>query len=348
MRSLMICLFYLLMAMSLIIIGCEDDPKPPVEMVEEMAGAEEPPPPPSTIDERCPNVQASTQLLVLYPDRVDLFERDSTKLQVTKRCTFMALAERDGVNARGLSQSPTGNFLVIDDVGEQGAQILIYSNNGEYSHTVEPNINLAQPGGIWRIGDRFVVWSAATSNLYELDQDGTFIGPYLPPQQMSSRMSNVVELLDIGPDQEDRPRVLAIFTDRPPQLFAFPASPSIASEEVSGVIGADLIPTPVGNKLILSATLEGSVKGVVRYRQLNSGRSAPELEDTLVIESDEGFGNGADILSMEEGFYLLDTSNNAQGAILSSFSEMGVLQEQSVLGNEIPRGLYLESIFKDF
>lgn len=302
----------------------------------------------STIDDRCPNARAGVQLLVLYSDRVEAYTQDEVGFKVTKSCTFIAQAEQGADNATGMAIGADGRIFIVAPEGEAGGAVYVYSNNGEFERKVEPNINLKDISRIWRINDGFAVWVSRNASLYKLDTEGDFVGVYTPPEQGSSRLQNLNDLEYIDDDEEGRPRILALFSDRAPQLFAFPNSPIL--EGMGAANAVSVIETAVGKKLLMTGEVDGTTKGVGQFRQVTSGRMAPAYEETLVYESDPGFGDGKDIASFEDGFFILDSGDAGERSpSLNSFNTFGIPQEQSSLdSNDIPLEMTRTSIFGDF
>lgn len=294
----------------------------------------------STIDERCPEARAGVQILVLYPDRVEAFSQDEVGFKVSRSCTFIAHAEQGAEGATGMAISPDGRVLIVAPEGEAGGSVYMYSNNGEFERKVGPNINLKDVSRIWAVEEGFAVWISRNGSLYHLTDEGEFDGSYTPPQQNSSRLMNLTDMEYIGADDEGNHRLLALFSDAPPQLFAFPNSPVF--EGISSGFAVSPIETPVGKKLLVSGVVEGSTKGVGQYRYVTSGRMAPNYEGTLVYETDPGYGDGQDIASFEDGFFVLDTGDNeARAPSLNSFNTSGVPQEPNPLNVD---GLPIEMV----
>ena len=302
----------------------------------------------STIDDRCPNARAGVQILILYNDRVEAYVQDEVGFKVTKSCTFIAQAEQGADNATAMAIGPEGKVFILAPEGEAGGSVYIYSNNGEFERKVDPNINLKDVSRIWKINDGFVVWVSRNASLYKLDPAGEFVSVYTPPEQGSSRLQNLTDLEYIDDDEEGRPRILALFSDRPPQLFAFPNSPVF--EGMVSATAVSVIETSVGKKPLMTGVIEGTTRGVGQFRQVTSGRMAPAYDDTLVYETDDGFGDGKDIASFEDGFFILDSGDNGERSpSLNSFNTSGIPQEQSSLASEdTPLEMTRTLIFGDF
>lgn len=302
----------------------------------------------STIDDRCPNARAGVQILVMYNDRVEAFAQDEVGFKVTKSCTFIAQAEQGANNATAMAIGPEGRVFITAPEGEAGGSVYVYSNNGEFEKKVGPNINLKDVSRIWRINGGFVVWISRNASLYKIDAEGEFVGVYTPPEQGSSRLQNLSDMEYIGDDEEGRPRILALFSDRAPQLFAFPNSPIL--EGMVSANAVSLVETSVGKKPLMTGVIEGTTRGVGQFRHVTSGRMAPAYESTLVYETDDGYGDGKDIANFEDGFYILDSGNDGERSpSLNSFNTSGIPQEKNSLGSDdIPLEITRTLIFGDF
>ena len=302
----------------------------------------------TTIDDRCPDARAGVQFLVLFSDRVEAFKQDEVGFKVSRSCTFIQHSEQGVAEGVAMAVSPQGNFLILAPEGEAGGSVYVYSNNGEFIGKQGPNINLKDASRIWTINDGFIVWIQRTGSLYQLDRDGVFVGPYTPPQANSTRLQNLTDIEYIEEDPEDGHRLLALFSDQPPKLFAFPNSPELS--RIPSAQAVSTIVTQTGKKLLISGQVSGEMKGVALFRQVNSGRMAPAFENNLVYDSDPEYGDGRDIASFEDGFYILDSGGDgARASSLNSFNTSGVPQEQSPLGVEgIPLEMARVTIFSDF
>ena len=228
-----------LVAMSVVWTGCTEDPAPSMPMDEmDMMVDMELPDVGTTADERCEDARSSDMVLVLFADRVEGMKRnqaDGNKLDYV--CTVLALHEQGIRNAKAITLAPDGNLWVVqtedlpvenegDEVVEGGA-VYIYSANGDFERKVDPHPNLKGVAQIWTLNEDVIVWSERTSNLYKLNADGTMGGSYPLPGQSSARITNLTDLLYLEMDDENGPRLAATFSDRPPQVFAFPNNSSI-------------------------------------------------------------------------------------------------------------------------
>jgi len=305
-------------------------------------------------EDRCEGARSKVQVLALYGDRLEAFKEDELQWEVEHYCPFLTFHEEGVTTVKGMARSPEEGFTVVYDAGEAGGGVLMYDNNGVFIRAVEPNINLASPGGIWWVEEGYVVWSESSKNLYKLDAEGDFVNTYTPPMQTSARLSNLTDMVYIGRDEEDNPRLLATFSDRAPQLFAFPDSPSFDESEVKGAWAITLVETQIGKKVVFSGEVDGLSGGVTQYRPINSGRMTPALDDVLIFGSDDGYGNGADITPIYnaeggdlQGFFILDTSEET-GPQVSSFNSFGILQEKTSLEEHgAPMAIVRTRIFKD-
>jgi hypothetical protein len=304
----------------------------------------------SSIDDRCPNAQAQNRLLVLYADRVDIFKRDELGFLTTYDCTFLALSEQGVTEASGLAYDESGNFYVVQAEGDAGGSIYVYSNNGEYIKKIGPDINLKEVKGIWPMVGEFVVWSARNANLYKFNPSDESVSPYNLPQQVGSRILNLTDLQYLGVDSENsEPMVLATFSDRPPQLFAFPFSPSFEADEMGPAHAITTVDTPIGIKFLISGQIEGGDDGIMRYRPVSLGRVPPTQDGVLVYATDPGYGDGKDMAIVGEILFVLDSGSQSGTPSLNSFNAEGFPQEQNPLNRPgTPLALYQVSIFQDF
>lgn len=304
-------------------------------------------PPETPIDERCPDAQAGTFLLVLFPDRVDAYrQRDFGASYV---CRFLSLSENGITQATGMALDREGTtFYVVQPEDERGS-VYAFDVNGGFVRKVATNVNLAGVDGIWNTyGDRFVAWSATTQNLYELAADGTYRTLYSPPQFPGSRVDAITDILFL-----DQDAMLATFSDRPAQLFKAPFAPSWPADEVGPGNAIDGVETEEGVKILMTAQIggEGNGYGVALYEPAISGRAPPEIEAVLVPASEEVV-DGIDIVGLSNGFLVLD-SNLAGTAKITSYNSDGAFQQSIPLevqagesGN--PRLMMSARIFPDF
>ena len=331
------------------LLACDDnDPSaiidmevPDMEILPDMT-------PISTIDDRCPTARAGIQLLVLFPDRVEAYKQDEVGFKVSRSCTFIAHAEQGASNAVGMAIGSDGKVLIVAPEGEEGGSVYIYTNDGEFERKVGPNINLKDVSRIWAVEDGYMAWIQRNGSMYHLTSEGEFDGSYTPPQATSSRLQALSDVEYIGEDRDGNPQLLTLFSDRAPKLYAFPNSPEF--EGVTAATAVATIETAVGKKLLVSGEVQGSTRGVGRYDQVTSGRMPPAYEETIVLEVDPGYGDGADIASFEDGFYILDSgSNGERSPSLNSFNTNGIPQEQNLLSVEgIPLEMIRTLIFSGF
>ncbi|MCB9550687.1 MAG: hypothetical protein H6705_02025 [Myxococcales bacterium] len=304
-------------------------------------------PPETPIDERCPDAQAGSFLLVMFPDRVDAYrQRD---FGASYFCRFLSLSENGISNATGMVLDRDGTtFYVVQPEGDRGS-VYAFDTNGGFIRKVTTNVNLAGVDGIWNtFGDRFVAWSATTQNLYELGADGSYRTLYRPPQFPGSRVDAVTDILFL-----DQDAMLATFSDRPAQLFKAPFAPTWPPDEVGPGNAVDGVETEEGVKLLMTAQIggEGNGYGVVLYEPAISGRAPPEIESVLVPASEEVV-DGIDIVGLPNGFLVLD-SNLAGTAKITSYNAMGEFQQSIPLTIGVgegpsPRMMMPARIFPDF
>lgn len=296
-----------------------------------------------SIDERCPDAQLGTYLLVQFPDRVDAYrQRD---LGASYFCEFLALADNGITNATGFVQSRDGSTFYVVQPEENGGSIYAFSANGEFIRKVTTNVNLAGVDGIWNtFGDRYIAWSATSQNLYEIEDDGTFRTLYSPPQWQGSRVDGITDILFLDQDS-----MLATFRDRPAQLFKAPFAPTWPEDEVGPGNAVEGVETEEGIKILMTAQVggEGNGYGVILYEPAISGRAPPEQESVLVPAS-EDVVDGIDIVGLPNGFLVLD-SNLAGTAKITGFDAEGMPMGTIPLeGGGNPDSMFRARIFPDF
>ena len=307
------------------------------------------PPPPegespeAPIEDRCPDGQAGTYMLMLYPDRVDIYrQRDFNSAY---ECEFLALAANGITNAAGIVRGEDGMFYVLD-VSESCGEVFAFDSNGAFVGRVEANANLAGAKGLWpTFGDDFVAWSGTSSNLYELTPEAHFRRTYTPPAwRGGSRVEGITDILFVAQD-----RVLVTFSDRPAKLFAAPNSPDFPDDQVGPANAVTGIETPEGIKILMTAQIGGAGNGygVVLYRPAQSGRTPPEQERILVSASE--IVDGIDILGLRGniGFAVLDSGLGGTPSV-SFFDVEGTRQDQVDLGGEgEPIKMLFENVLPD-
>jgi len=340
--------------------GCPADPAPappdaaPPDMAADMEVDAGPPPDMqwTAPDERCPEARSKVLVLAAYADRVEALAQDERGFKVSPLCTFIDLRELGVTTARGVAQGADEGFVFVYDAGDEGGALLFYSNNGEVVRRTPVNINLKDPKGLWAVGGGFVALSGASGQLYRFDAEGGFVGPYTPPQQSSARLPTLTDLQDLGADAMGNPMVLAVFSDRPPRLFAFPAALDFPETDVGAAWAITLVPSQIGDKVAISGAVGGARGGVQLYRPVVSGRTLPVKEpiDPLIYagETPDFYGNGADLTPMDDGFFVLDTG--ATGPRVTSYNTFGIPQEESAIGGleGAPIRLIRTRVFKDF
>lgn len=307
-----------------------------------------------SIDERCPDARAGEYLLVVYPDRVQALrfrvnvgQPDEPTFVFSDFCTFLALKDNGISTANGAVQAvpgPDGYFYVVSDSDGRG-RIHKFSNDGEFDRLVGSNVNLDRPSGIWpTFGDEFIVHSGLNNNLYRLAADGSFRGPWTPPQWEGSRIPNVTDMVFIGQEA-----VVMTFSDAPARLFKFPFSPEFRAQDVGPANAVKAVQADEGTKLLMSAQVrgEGNGYGVALFKpQMDgtfSGRVPPDLEryilDASVIE------DGKDLILLPNGFLALDSGLGGSPRI-SGFNLDGELEGEFILpGEGRPVRMMLARIF---
>lgn len=296
------------------------------------------------IDERCPDAQAGTYLLIFYPDRVDAYRQ--REFGATFFCEFLDLDGNGIRTASGVAQRTLdGSFLVA--VPEEGkGSIYEFTPNGEFSRRVESNVNLAGVAGLWNtFADDFVVWSAANQNLYKLNESGQFRGPWEPPQYQGARVPAVTDMTFLDTDA-----VVMTFRDRPAQLFMFPDSPSFPDNLVGPGNAAQAVQTDEGPKVLMSAQIggEGNGYGVVIFKPILAGRAAAIMQEAVLVPASE-IVDGVDILVLGSGFMVLDSALGGTPKI-TAYDSNGMLREEIPLmrpGNPIGF-MRAPNIFPDF
>ncbi len=295
------------------------------------------------IDDRCPDGQAGTYVLVMYPDRVEAYRRFDFRL--TYFCEFLALADNGITNATGMVLNRDGDqFLVVQPEDDKGA-VYAFSANGEFERRAAKNVNLAGVDGIWNsFGERFVIWSRTSQNMYELDNDGSFRTRFQPPTIAGSRVENVTDVAFVDQDS-----FVATFSDRPPQLFKQPFGPEFPAGEIGPANAVVPIQTPEGVKVLMTAQVggEGNAYGVMLYEPIITGRRPPELEEIMVSADSGDIVDGIDLLLLETGFMVLD-SDLAGTARITAFNHQGEAQDSVALqGEDSPIMIIEARIFPD-
>ena len=301
-------------------------------------GGEEP------IDDRCPDAQAGTYLLVAFSDRVDAYrQRDFGAVYF---CKFLDLAG-NGINAAsGLAVDRNGERIFVVQPEENQGSVYEFDVNGSFVGRVSSNVNLDGVEGLWNtFGDAFVAWSRTSQNLYELDSNGRFRQPFSPPVARGSRVEGVTDLLFL--DQES---ILMTFNNRSAQLYKTPFAPEFPDDEVGPGNALAPVETDEGVKILMTAQIggEGNAYGVAFYAAAESGRAPPERERILVDSTNGDFVDGIDIIALPTGFLLLD-SNLAGTAKITSYNAQGEQQiSVPVEGGGNPYMFTKARIFPDF
>ncbi len=296
------------------------------------------------IDERCPDLQAGHFLLVGFPDRVDAYElHDFT---ASYFCKFLDLSGNGITHASAMARGSGDNgFFLVADTREGKGELHVFDANGNHVERRTGSVNLADLGGLWPkfSGDGFVAWSKANSNLYELDADGKFVGPWTPPEGVTSRLDRLTDLLFIRADA-----VVTTFADRAPKIFYWPNSPELPTEEVATANAVAAVITDAGTRLLISGEVGGAGNGfgVVLYKEVLSGRAPPEKDKVLVNPGE--FNDGIGLLMKDDGFLVLDSAVAGSARVIG-FNTSGVLQDESALeGGGNPYRMSYEVIFPDY
>ena len=294
------------------------------------------------IDDRCPDAQAGTYLLVVYPDRVDAYRQN--EFNAAFFCEFLDLDGNGITRGTGVVQASDGTFLAVNPEDDRGT-IYRFSQNGEFDERVDVNVNLAGIKGIWNtFGDDFIVWSAANQNFYRLNQDARFTGPWTPPQWQGSRIEGVTDVTFLDTDA-----VVMTFNDRPARLFMFPDSPQFPERTGAGPGNAvQAVETEEGVKLLMSAQLGmGGGYGVILFEAIGVGREPAIVVERTVVQASD-IVDGIDILVIDQGFMVLDSALGGSPKI-TTYDADGMLRGEVLIqrpGN--PIGLIRSRIFPDF
>ena len=294
------------------------------------------------IDDRCPDAQAGTYLLVVYPDRVDAYRQN--QFDAAFFCEFLDLDGNGITRGTGVVQASDGSFLAVSPEDDRGT-IYRFTHNGEFDERVDVNVNLAGIKGIWNtFGDDFIVWSAANQNFYRLNQDARFTGPWTPPQWQGSRIEGVTDVTFLDTDA-----VVMTFNDRPARLFMFPDSPQFPERTGVGAGNAvQAVDTADGVKLLMSAQIGmGGGYGVILFDSIGVGREPAIVVERNLIPASE-IVDGIDILVLDEGFMILDSALGGSPKI-TTYDADGMLRGEVLIqrpGN--PIGLIRSRIFPDF
>ena len=328
--------------------GCgEDEPTPAVvDAAPVDAGLDmEPDAGEPSVDERCPEAQAGTYLLVLYPDRVEAWRQRQGQFGATYMCEFLALGANGITNATGLVRGRTGDrhFYVTSPEATEGA-IYAFDEGGAFVGKVMNNINLQGVAGIWpTAGDDYVAYSGTSQNLYRLNADFQFRGPASLPQLPGAQLPGLVDLV-----YNDATSAVAVFSDRSPRLFKDPFSPEWAANELGAGGAVTLVDTEEGAKVLIAARLgAGAGTGVVLHEAINSGRTPPPRETVLVPAGE--IEDAASLVIVDTGFFVLDRGPAEGPGRIHGFNGIGVRQSNVALrGTERPLRMLRESIFSRF
>lgn len=326
--------------------GCDDggsaSPEPDAEVIADMAVVDMGPHIP-TIDERCPEAQAGTYLLVLYPDRVEAWRQRT--FNATYLCDFLDLKSNGITNATAIVRGRTGDKHFYVTVPEaDGGAVHAFDEGGAYVGKVMNNINLQGVSGIWpTTGEDYVAYSATSQNLYRLNADFQFRGPASLPQLAGAQVAGLVDLAYYEDDA-----IIALYGDRPPQLYKDPFAPSWPATELGAGGAVALIDAEEGIKVLMAGPLgNGNRAGVTLYKPIFSGRNPPEREQVLVTAGEMEDPNG--LVIIDTGFFVLDRGAGAGAGHIHGFNGIGVRQSDIELqGDDKPLRLLRESIFSRF
>jgi hypothetical protein len=296
------------------------------------------------IDDRCPDAQTGSFLLVLFPDRVDAYRQ--REFGASYFCQFLDLAGNGITEATGMAFNRNGDKIFIVQPEDDKGAVYEFDTNGSFVRRVTRNVNLAGADGIWNtFGEKFVVWSRTSENLYELGDDGSFRQPFSPPVTRGSRVEKVTDMVFLDQDS-----ILMTFSNRPAKLFKNPFGPEFPADEIgpgNAVVGID---TEEGVKILMTAQIggEGNAYGVVLYKAAESGRVPPEREQIIVAGGDGEIVDGIDLIALDTGLLVLD-SDLAGTAKITSFNAQGALQVTvPVHGGGNPSMMMKARIFPDF
>ena len=99
-----------------------------------MMGMEQP------IEERCPDAQAGTYLLVVFPDRVDAYRQ--REFGASFFCKFLDLAGNGISNATGLAINRDNDTIYVVQPEEGKGGVYAFNVNGSFERKVTANVNL--------------------------------------------------------------------------------------------------------------------------------------------------------------------------------------------------------------
>ena len=303
-----------------------------------MGGMEQP------IEERCPDAQAGTYLLVVFPDRVDAYRQ--REFGASFFCKFLDLAGNGISNATGLAINRDNDTIYVVQPEEGKGGVYAFNVNGSFERKVTANVNLDGVDGIWNsFGNDYVVWSRANQNLYRLNEEGRFAGIYSPPVERGSLFPNVTDMVFLDQDS-----LLMTYGDRSPKLFKAPFAPDFPEDEIGPANAVVGVETEEGIKILMTAQIggEGNAYGVALYKAAESGRVAPERESIIIAGGDGDFVDGIDLLPLDTGLLILD-SDLAGTAKITSFNAQGELQNTIPLQGEGSPSMFTKvRIFPDF
>lgn len=341
-------IYFICIAMlSLFAWACQEDQKE-VPVVDMEIDQEILPDMGSTLTKRCSDLTNAPHFLVLYADRVEAFKRDERGFKVKRVCTFLALHEQGLRSASAFLRLNDGRFLIAEP-SEMGGVLYLYDQLGNFISKTEPNINLKKVKGLWlKFDGKVVAWNESNENLYQFSDQIEFIGNYQPTKSSSAKLSKVEDLIFLDADPEGE-KMIAVYADRPPQLFAFPQPISWDADQIASGKAITGVSSQIGIKLLISGAMQGNSGGIALFKPVVSGRALPMAEQMdLVLSSADGIGDGAELVAVEEGiFFVLDQGTKGDGSqSLNSFNSFGILQELNILP-VVESGIALDVIYTD-
>jgi hypothetical protein len=294
-----------------------------------------------SIDDRCPDAQAGTFALVLYPDRVDAYRHRAQGISYF--CEFLAL-EANGIrNATGMARGVDGFFYVVQPEDGEGA-IYKFSPNGEFDSKVLSNVNLQGISGIWNtFGDEFLVHSAFSQNVFRINADLQFRGGAILPAWQGSQVSNITDMVFLDQDS-----MVMTFSDRPAKLFKLPFGPDWPEDQVGAGNSVAAVETEEGTKVLMSTQVGGldAGYGVALFKPAASGRVTPDLEAWIIPEGE--IEDGVAIVPHNTGLLVLDSGRGGTPRI-HDFNGTGErLNEAMLQGEGTPIDLFRGTVFPDF
>ncbi len=261
----------------------------------------------SSIEERCPEAQTGTFLLLAYPDRVDAYRL----LEEGARffCAFLEF-KSIGLEISSFTKLAEGDFIAGEGLEDRG-RLHAFSPDGEPQGLLLSNPNLGRLAGLWPgPNGGLLAWSALSMNFYRINAEGEFMGNWEPPAwQQGSRVEDVVDLLYLESD-----RVVMTFSQHAPRFFGDRRVQEFAELGPGG--GLMWVETQQGGRLLLAAEKLGQEgHGIWQYRTGNG--DSPPVYERAILSTGE-FESIQAMLPTESGLILLDSEGG-----LSEFSVQG-------------------------